>query len=373
MNIRGIVATSVAVCAFAACTHTPNQQPTAGTWPQNTATRTVASEAEINAEAARQNLDNGIGFDIGCSKAQGQQTKVWLNFYKATANNTPVTEKYTDSYIKIADLLQKSNSVENVIPGTKNRIIESGGYKYLVTPSAIRVLNSQNKPTAYIADIRGALKTTCALKTELQEYGGDYGYSADESYIPLSIVGPYISIQYSTSMYTGGAHPSSYVGYESRNVTKIDVSETNKNTKVASAKYNLFEIASEADILAALKGDKYLQKKLGAGNVAAAKNTTTLHQLMVKKFENSCDISIPADKNEAFSQLAIYDYDAAKNAMTVRVGYSYGCEAARGNFTQLGLIMKPNPEFAGYLKAEVEAAAAQGRKPYFMRYSQQLK
>lgn len=373
MNIRGQIASLVALCFLASCAHNTNQ-PTSATWtPAQGTTRGVASDGEINAEKAKQNLDSGVGFGIGCSKVQGQQVSVWLDFYKTGADNAPITETYKDSYIKVADLLQMSNSVENVLPGTKNRIIDSGGYKYLVTPSAIRVLNTQNKSAAYIADIRGVLKSTCALKADLQEYGGENGFFADESYTPLSIVGPYISVHLSSSMYTGGAHPSSYQGYESRNVTKISVAEANKNTKVASAKYNLFEISSEADILAALKGDKYLQKKLGAGNLAATKDTTALHKLMVNKFRDSCDISIPLDKNEAFSQLAIFDYDAAKNNMTVRVGYSYGCEAARGTFTQLGLILKPTPLFASYLKAEVDSATAQGRKPYFMRYSQQLK
>lgn len=291
---------------------------------------------------------------------------VAMDFYNVNEGRPGVPTKYVDDYSGISLLLKDTNRLEYAKPGTKNQVIQSGTYKYWVTPYSIRYLASDEKKPVYLADVRHALKETCY--TDRKNMEGEY--YAEETYTPLSAVGPYVTAQYFESMYMGGAHPSAYTSFETRDVRKV--TEKDSATIVAAEKFNLFQISSEQDILAALKGDKFLQKKVGS-RLASATSTTAAHKMMHDKMSDDCDINIPASKEEAFSQLAIFDYDQKTNKMQVRVGFSYGCEAARGNFTQLGLVLRPTPEFTTMLSEELASAAAQGRKPYFMRYAQQLK
>lgn len=379
MNIRIQLAALSSFCLLAACTHSPSQKPhdQTATGQSQSVIRQTASAPPLTREKAMQYLSNGVPFGITCALPEGSKNSkldvvVGFDFYVQGENNSPATESYLGTYPQIASMLRNANSMTN-LNGKQNRIINSAGHKYWITPYSI-YYDDRNDPNrtgdngATVGTIRSDLYSTCqGWANELTASG----FYIDASYVPLSIVGPYISYQYTTSSFTGGAHPNLYMAFESRNVTYTSIKDA--STRYAEKKFNLFELSSEADILAALKKDKYLQKKVGKTKLEKAVNTSAVHQLMNEALDGDCEISIPDDKNEAFSQLAIYDYDATKNIMQVRVGYSYGCEAARGNFTQLGLALTPNENFAQHLRAEVASATEQGRKPYFMRYSKQLR
>jgi hypothetical protein len=346
-----------------------SSKPTNPTAMNPTGNRAVASVHEIGEETARINLANGTPFSISCSKTADGKRPVSLEFTApGLTDGTFRTDTFTSNYSQVALLLKSTNDFRKANTEANNLILVSGNSKYWKTPNSLGVVRSNLTEPAFIHDARYTLYSTCS---ELRSYMDENGYYGSSNFNVLSIVGPYISTQINASYYTGGAHGSAYTGFDSIDSNKIEQNPKNSNTSHANSKFSLFDIASEASITAALKSDKFLLKKIGS-KLTAAKNTDEIHQLMFKKM-NDCEINIPQDKKEAFNQIAIFDYNSQKNEMAVRVGFSYGCEAARGNFVQLGLLMQPNPQFMSLLNNEIASANEQGRKPFFMRYAQQLK
>ncbi len=363
MQLLGKSLATASLLIFASCS-TPSIKLSA-----QTGDRAIASDVSIDQAAAASHLSDGVPFSISCSKSPAGARDVTLEFYASGSAGESKTEKFVSQYSSVDLLLKNTNKLAEAKSSGANRIIRSGDYQYWITPYSIRKILGQNNKPAYIEDVRYTLYGTCGeLRSELTENG----FYADASFKVLSVVGPYLSTEVVVNGYTGGAHPYAGRNYSSVNTDKITVSETNANTRSAKANYNVFDLANDADIAAALKGDTFLQRKLGP-KLAGARTTADIHKMMVVKFNSGCDMYVPDDINSAFSQLAIFDYSKEQNRMQVRVGFSYGCEAARGNFVQLGLSLKPTASFTAQLNSELQSALDQGRKPYFMRYSGQLK
>ncbi|MCP5419899.1 MAG: hypothetical protein H6970_07105 [Gammaproteobacteria bacterium] len=131
----------------------------------------------------------------------------------------------------------------------------------------------------------------------------------------LSIVGPYISYQGESEGYAeGAAHPWNNVYYKT-----IDM-RTGKAVK-------LTDLFDEREIFQALSNDSV---------IAAALHDKTPENLaeLLQATDGGCDFYIG---EESLSHFAFHHLQ--KNQVAVRLGLSHGCEAARGNLTQIGFYL----------------------------------
>jgi len=164
----------------------------------------------------------------------------------------------------------------------------------------------------------------------------DYGISRRV----LSLVGRYLSVRaFSDSYGAGAAHDS----------RSTDIVAYNLDLGLGG-RANLIDLVDEDSLVAALKNDSFVKKAaadLGlARELSAARTMSEIDKIMSKGM--ACEWSWPA--RGILSQFAILDYDAASAVLSVRIGLGYGCEAARGNLTQLGVKVKPTLYFAGEIE-----------------------
>lgn len=151
---------------------------------------------------------------------------------------------------------------------------------------------------------------------------GETKYMQQEFNNMLSIVGPYVSYQ-SDYYYEGGAHPSYGTGYRTYHM-QTDTS------------IQLQEIFDEKDIVAALQKDKFIQKYLTAEKYY---DDNTLKSLF-DHLDGECAYYFSMDN---LSHFAFHHIKG--NQVAVRIGISYGCEAMRGNFAQVGIYLPMNRKF----------------------------
>jgi hypothetical protein len=138
----------------------------------------------------------------------------------------------------------------------------------------------------------------------------------------LSVVGPIIS--YRTGTYIncyGTAHPSSYTDFMAFDARKSSESHTP----------SLTDYFPKDAILKALLGDKVVKEALSE---MEAGTPGTLDELVSKlsTWMSKCEYSFPED---FLTRFAFWEVKGDKVA--VRIGLPHGCEAARGNLTQLGI------------------------------------
>jgi len=98
----------------------------------------------------------------------------------------------------------------------------------------------------------------------------------------------------------------------------------------------LYEFFDRSQVERALQNDPFLRK--------SEKDKDSNCVFMLEGFERSF----------AFHHLQ-------GNQVAVRVGLTHGCEAARGNLTQLGLLLKPKTEFLAELRAAEKAGTLMNR------------
>ncbi len=145
----------------------------------------------------------------------------------------------------------------------------------------------------------------------------DKGCTEESSGKLLSVVGALVSFQRDGNGYCeGAAHP-----WASSSFAVIDL-----RTGKAVSLYDLFP---KAEVDAALAADPFLKK---------SKDDP----------EAECKFNL-ADFDKSFAFV-----DLKGDHVGVRIGLTHGCEAARGNLTQIGVSLKPN---AGLL-ADLRAADA---------------
>jgi hypothetical protein len=158
---------------------------------------------------------------------------------------------------------------------------------------------------------------------------------ASEAWTALSVVGPILSArQEQNATCEGTPHPSA-----ESSLIAVDVSRPQHQPSLA----DWFE---EKDLYAALVADGIVKKTLEAGKLTAPATSAELLKLLS---ENSGDCLFRFEAN-SLTHFAFHHLEAGKVA--VRVGLPYGCEAARGQLTQLGLLL-PIP---ASLKEALEAA-----------------
>ena len=131
----------------------------------------------------------------------------------------------------------------------------------------------------------------------------------------LSIVGPYISYKAVSDGYRrGAAHP-----WHTKCFATIDM----RNGK----KVKLTDIFDETQIYKALLNDSIVKKAL---NGKLPKNLKEL----LEQADGGCEFSIDESSFESF-----VFHHIKGNKVAVRLGLPHGCEAMRGNFTQLGFYL----------------------------------
>ena len=130
----------------------------------------------------------------------------------------------------------------------------------------------------------------------------------DDRYVPLSLVGPYLSYSYGYSG-SGGAHPISGLFYKTINL----------NNK---AEISLDQLFPREDIYSALLKDALIVNRL------TEKDPGSLDEL-IDKLDGGCEISF-CDILHSFYIKRI-EGDTAE----IEIGLRYGCEVMRENFTKL--------------------------------------
>jgi len=139
-----------------------------------------------------------------------------------------------------------------------------------------------------------------------------------------SLVGPILSV--AESLYwEGGAHPGHLARLETINL------DTGKTPVL------LTDIFPEEEIVKALRNDKVVKKALGK------KHPKKLSEIM-EMADGGCEISF-SHTNESFAFHHVKGGNVA-----VRIGLPHGCEAMRGNYTELGIYLPIPHNFTEYLK-----------------------
>ena len=147
----------------------------------------------------------------------------------------------------------------------------------------------------------------------------------------LSVVGPYVSYQ-TDYYYEGGAHPSYGTGFLTYNMKTDTIVQ-------------LQEIFDEKDIVAALQKDKFVQKYLTAEKYY---DYNTLKSFF-DHLDGECEYYFSMDN------LSHFAFHHVKGDMVaVRIGISYGCEAMRGNFAQIGIYLPMNRKFKKMIKKAMQ-------------------
>lgn len=131
----------------------------------------------------------------------------------------------------------------------------------------------------------------------------------------VSVVGPIITAEATYSGYCEGAAHSFAI-------TKF-VTLDARTGKPSS----LLEYFSESSLVEALNKDRVILKAL---NGKRARNLSDLF----KRADGGCEMSIDKELLGAFAF-----HHLKGNLVAVRIGLPYGCEAMRGNFTELGVYL----------------------------------
>lgn len=153
----------------------------------------------------------------------------------------------------------------------------------------------------------------------------------------LSLVGTVVSSFVSNSEFCAhAAHPS-----EDRTFTAVDLSKVAR--KESDPKSSLFEWFDRSQVVHALATDPYLAK---------FRTNPSLSDEDALKALGGSECEFTTDGYET----AWAVYDAQGDQVSVRVGLPYGCGAARGRITQIGLVLTPRRDF----RAKVQAARHDG-------------
>lgn len=164
---------------------------------------------------------------------------------------------------------------------------------------------------------------------ELVDHSAD---NAQESYDVISVVGPWISVEYSWYA-EGGAHPSYGTVWRVHDMTR------------AGQRVKLTDLWDDEVLLKALLADSVIARsRRGDGTPKTVDD-------LVASLDGGCEMDLSARMLESW---AIHSVKGDKVA--VRIGLTHGCEVNRGAFTQLGVWL-PIPTG---MKAAVAQADARG-------------
>ncbi|MGZ3776012.1 MAG: hypothetical protein ACXVCP_20330 [Bdellovibrio sp.] len=348
---------TLAVLGFtaSACTSVNHKDETKASGEAQYSTNRVPADQDSKSmtenELMEALVDKDLLFDYSCQKnEQTSKDEVVVHF--------PNGQVFTGTTFNFGQAIKEAKN--KIITDGKSGVITSGNYQFVKKNFGMYLLLN-NREFAYVYDLRRGLYDTCRhldSNTGMEDVVTNFNI--------LSLVGPFLSIQeVGTGYGTGAAHPYAYQTHHALDARTL-ISGSNKNTEVVSQNANLLDLVTMESLIKALQNDSYLIKNLGKEKLARAKTLPAIIKVMSGL--ESCEIHIPSKVEEAVSQFSVFDYREQKDQVTIRLGFSYGCEAARGNYTQLGLIVKPTDMFRQYLKQELQTAKQQNRQPYFGRY-----
>ena len=351
MNVKTTLALLTLALAFASCSSMPsNQTSNAHASTDPTTPRTPAQAAPevrvLSLEDGMQKIAQGAPFDMTCKHEKNFRPMVHLAIYPTGVEAT--------SYQMDTDLAEFGKQLFSTNPRTLN----SGKSTYRASYHSLYSYRNANTPIR-IYDVRESMFTNCSRVEE-----GESQSDMAETISLLSLVGPYASFDFTQSGYgEGAAHPFAGRNFVAKNALETKTSPKNQNTVLAMPAH-LEALVDNASLLSALKADSFLQKRGGTA-FRSARSLDQVAAALAKRMD--CDVYFPEKAADLLAGFAIFDYPVNGNQVAVRVGLGYGCEAMRGNLTQLGLVVKPSAEFRAELDAEVAQAARENRKPYFMK------
>ncbi len=351
MNVKMTLALSTLALIFTGCSTIHSNQTTASRENMDTATprlpaQTAPEVKTLSLEDGIQKIAQGSPFDMTCKHEKNYRPMVHIAIYPSGVEAT--------SFQMDTDLAEFGKQLF----ATNARTLTSGKSTYHATYHSLYNYRNANTPVR-IYDVRESMFTNCSRVEE-----GESQSDMAENVSLLSLVGPYASFDSSQSGYgEGAAHPFAGRSFVAKNALETKTSPKNQNTIVAMPAH-LEALVDNESLLTALKADSFLQKRGGTA-LHNAKSLDEVAFALSKRMD--CDVYFPEKASDMLSGFAIFDYPVSGNKVAVRIGLGYGCEAMRGNLTQLGLVVTPTGDFKVQLDAEVAQAAHENRKPYFMK------
>jgi hypothetical protein len=184
----------------------------------------------------------------------------------------------------------------------------------------------------------------------------DMGSYDDTVYKVVSIVGNIVSYSMVGDTYgAGAAHPN-----YSDSIISVDVSSVLKEGEtLAYQQANLAQLVDENSLVAAIKADKFLNGKLSPKYRKLLQGARTIQQIGdianngLTSGSTCYDLGVYDGKISNFS---IYDYNAAKDLVSVRITMeadSHVCAGAAPT-KQLGLLVKPRNDLRFSLQAQAK-------------------
>lgn len=232
------------------------------------------------------------------------------------------------------------------------RTIQAGPYTYILN---WQILTPQGQPAIY--DLATDIAEARYDKADFPDKSYPPGGYVENTYRPLSIVGPYVSFRLTGGSYwPGAAHPNGYDSFGT-----ADISQPRGEYGYESA--DLLKMVSEDSLVAALKADPYLLKLVKSKNdrraLARARTFTEVYQALEPTMTDNC-LYIPGYDNQLDS-FALYAYAAATDQLSVRIPITAAAHVCEVNPTvQLGLIVRPQPWFRDLLKSQTGLLMSQG-------------
>jgi hypothetical protein len=162
-------------------------------------------------------------------------------------------------------------------------------------------------------------------------------WEGSESYDVLSVVGPWVSYETSSSGYTGGAHPYASTTYVTTDVTK------------APEDFSLLAVFPEKEVLTALKADRFVKKHIS--DQEAFKKAGTVEDMLQSLEPGEDCVGFEYGIDAVKRSVAFHHLEG--NKVAVRIAFGYASEACRGNKFVVGLLL-PIP---ASLKPALERAA----------------
>lgn len=152
-------------------------------------------------------------------------------------------------------------------------------------------------------------------------------WEATQSFNVLSVVGPWVSYEDSSSGYTGGAHPYANRIYVTEDVTK------------GKDAFSLLDVFPEKEVLKALKADGYVRKY--KGDPKAFEGAKTVEALLASLQAGEDCVGFEYGLDNVKRSVAFHHLEGDKVA--VRIAFGYAAEMCRGNMYVVGLLL-PIPE-----------------------------
>jgi hypothetical protein len=228
-------------------------------------------------------------------------------------------------------------SAPSFVPSTAHPASSEKPVAWHARKAGLRTVQNDPWTIVWTSDLGTARAPGTGPWTLFERSADDPGCEREFSGRVLSVVGTVVSSFVSNSEFCAhAAHPS-----EDRTFTAVDVAKVMK--KESDPKSSLFEWFERRQVVHALATDPYLAKFRAAPSLSDEDAIEALR-------ESQCEFTTDG------YETAWAVYDAQGDQVSVRIGLPYGCGAARGRITQIGLVLTPSPDF----RAKVQAAQRDG-------------